>query len=78
MTTRTHMKDSPYRALKAAGLAIEHHESDLYVRATAEAQRIVKKSGWGHKTFWSNRPPVGELWLDVPFAYDPWWKKRMR
>lgn len=70
----TPLYPSPYRALKAAGLVIEHHESDLYVRDSDTARRIIKDSGWGYERFQSE----GKPWLDVPFAYSPWWEKKER
>lgn len=65
---------SLYEQLRDAGCALDNHESDLYVKATPEAVRLVTAS----KRFCSyfTHQGTGELWLDVAFAYDPWWKAR--
>lgn len=67
---------NPYNALTAAGVPIDHHESDLYCLATSEARQIVKLSGWSHTTFTSQID--GQIWLDIPFAYEPFWGARVR
>jgi hypothetical protein len=66
---------NPYRALVAAGVPIDHHESDLYCLATPEAWRIVGLSGWSHSTFTSQID--GRTWIDLPFGYEPFWCARV-
>lgn len=68
-----------YDALKAAGCETGNHESDLYVKATPEAEAILKAHGktpgaWGCESFISNIDKT--RWYDIPFAYKPWWEKR--
>jgi hypothetical protein len=63
-----------YQQLKDAGCALYNHESDLYVEATPTALGIVKASGRSFTRFTSQVD--GKQWLDVPFAYRPWWDKR--
>lgn len=65
---------SLYEKLKAAGVPLDNHESDLYCQATPEATRIVKASGkaWSYFT----NQLTGAPWIDVPFFFDPWWEKR--
>jgi len=57
------------------------HESDLYFPATEQARAILEKHPAQfaiHETFINQRPPnVGERWIDVPFAFEPWWTRRM-
>lgn len=65
---------NPYKALKEAGCEIDSHESDLYVKSSLEASRILKESGWGYTLF--IHQITGELWLDVPFAYLPFWERK--
>ena len=67
---------NPYTALVAAGVPIDHHESDLYCLATPEARQIVKLSGWSHTTFTSQID--GRIWFDIPFGYEPFWGARVR
>lgn len=62
--------------LRAEGIEIDHHESDLYVRDTPRARAILKERDLKFKTF---RDSNGDPWLDVPFAYEPFWEgKRNR
>jgi hypothetical protein len=65
---------SLYQDLKAAGIPTDHHESDLYVRDTPAARALIAKHGKKGSGFTSqiNR----KQWLDVPFAYDPFWAKK--
>jgi hypothetical protein len=65
---------NPYKQLKALGVPMDSHESDLYVQATPEAVSIVKASGWSHMFFQSQID--GNTWIDVAFAYEPFWEKK--
>lgn len=64
---------SLYTDAVAKGLTLDSHESDLYVLATPEAVSLVKRHKWAHSAFVGND---GKVWLDVPFAFDPWWEAR--
>lgn len=65
--------------LEAAGIPMASHASDLYCRDTPEAREIVRTAGYTFTTFVNQRPPhKGERWLDVSFAYLPWWEARAR
>ena len=68
--------DSVYGKLMAAVCKIDSHESDLYVLATPEAEKILRASDhWPIvRRFTSNVD--GLRWFDVPFAYLPFWEKR--
>jgi hypothetical protein len=61
--------------LVRVGIPIDHHESDLYVLDTSEARETIKKYGYGFTSFTSNID--GKRWLDVPFAYEPFWEERL-
>jgi hypothetical protein len=68
---------SVYQALVAAGCEIDHHESDLYVRDTAEANEVLAQ--WPQdrirgRHFIDNIEHVA--WLEIPFAYDPHWESK--
>ena len=67
-----------YAALVAAGCEIDNHESDLYVRTTPEAMAIIRaKSGPMRSTIKTFHSQVdGKMWLDIPFAFQPWWDAR--
>lgn len=62
---------SLYTALRDAGVPLDSHESDLYALRTPEALAIVARYKWSCSTFTSQID--GKLWLDLPFAYEPWW-----
>lgn len=63
--------------IKAAGIPHGSHESDLYLPDTAEVWRILEKFPT-HRTnarrFFNQIHQ--ETWLDVPFAFQPWWDRR--
>ena len=66
-----------YQALVAAGVPVDHHESDLYCQATKAALDILKRfpvQRGNARTFVHRQ--LAQLWIDVPFAYDPWWEAR--
>jgi len=79
---RDHGAKSLYDKLKDAGQTLDHHESDLYVKWTPEAEAIIKAHGGTEaanaRPFTYQRNGKGERWIDVPFAYIPWWDKRTR
>lgn len=66
-----------YDALKVAGCELNNHESDLYVKATPEARRVL--------TGFPNVHPLpfhssidGALWFDLPFMFAPFWDQVRR
>lgn len=67
---------SLYEELKAAGIKMDSHESDLYVLETPAVRGIIAQFPMHAKnaTRFRDRRD-GKMWIDVPFAYDPWWKK---
>jgi hypothetical protein len=68
---------SLYQALRAIGADIDHHESDLWVRATQHVITLLKD----YPTLVRQARPFvstllnerGEVWLDIPFQYEPFW-----
>ncbi len=70
--------DTLYSAIVAAGIPHDSHASDLYIPATPAAREILARFPINAKTatsFINQAPPhVGETWLDVPFAYLPFWQ----
>lgn len=64
------MQATIYEQLRAAGCDIENHESDLYVRDTHEARTIIRANC---KPIHPFRSHDGSAWLEVAFAYDPFW-----
>lgn len=65
-------KPTLYQALVAAGVPTDHHESDLYVKATPEAQQILREYGHDRPKVFMSNTDTGP-WYDLPFAYEPFW-----
>jgi hypothetical protein len=70
---------SLYSQIVAAGIPTDHHESDLYVLDTPAARRILA----AHDQKWTrfrdtSGEKQGEDWLEVPFAYDPFWEEKAK
>lgn len=63
-----------YREAVKAGIPTDNHESDLYLLATPFARELVARSGRSFSQFRSKVD--GNVWLDVPFAFSPWWERR--
>ena len=68
---------SLYTDIVAAGVPHENHESDLYIPYNDITKPLLdayyKQGGARASGFVHNGN--GEAWLDVPFAYDPFWRK---
>jgi len=62
-----------YEQLKAAGVPLDSHESDLYALVTPESRAIVEASTHSRSTFVSQIDK--RRWYDLPFAFDPFWEK---
>lgn len=68
---------SLYILLRDAGCEIDSHESDLYVRATPEARRIVKEQCGERLVYLAFQSTADRSWwIEVPFAFDPWWEAK--
>jgi hypothetical protein len=63
---------SLYQDMLAAGVKIDSHESDLYVEATPSSVAILKRYPRCNASYFRNNVD-GKLWIDIPFAYDPFW-----
>jgi hypothetical protein len=64
-----------YEELKKIGAEMDHHESDLYVKDTPGIAKIIE--GYGYRTYPFTNQIDGTTWIDIPFAYTPWWEKRV-
>lgn len=80
MTTKTETTtEKPatlYQACLVAGLPVDNHESDLYVLASEQARVLVKEYKQTCTSFVSQIE--GKVWLEIPFAFDPFWAKKDR
>ncbi len=65
-----------YEDLKAAGVPLSSHESDLYAKKTPESEAIVAKYQFSQNVTIFNNQVEGGFWYDIPFAYTPWWEAR--
>jgi hypothetical protein len=52
---------------------IDNHASDLYIKATPEVFDELRKGDFNYTTFTCQRDRT--LWVDVPFGFDPFWKR---
>jgi hypothetical protein len=53
---------------------IDHHESDLYVLDTPAVREILRTHGRTATPFKSDIDQ--KIWLEIPFAYTPFWTER--
>jgi hypothetical protein len=77
---------SIYQQLVAAGVEIDHHESDLYCPVNEVTKAIVEEGQYRSGDYGDyllkravstfNSQIDGTLWYDIPFAYDPFWEKK--
>ena len=64
---------SLYTDLKDAGVPIDNHESDLYFLDSPEARAILAR--YSEKSVSRFTSQIDQKrWVEVPFAYDPWWE----
>jgi len=68
-----------FEEIKATGIEYDNHCSDLYIPRTSQTLEICKK--WGKTgvlcTSFINQINH-EIWLDIPFAYMPYWEKKIK
>jgi len=72
-----------YQRIVEAGIPYDNHESDLYVPDTPQVRAIIEECRHHTQHVFASfvhqvAPHKGELWLDIPFAYDPWWNERSK
>ena len=71
---------SLYTDIVAAGVPYDHHESDLYIPMTDQTNELVAyhlERGLAKPTLFRNNKDHTQ-WIDIPFAYDPYWKSRAK
>ena len=68
--------DDLYYECQARGIEIANHESDLYIPNTEETRALCKHFGKRPQSFFNQVTKT--TWLDVPFAYTPFWEKAWR
>lgn len=65
-----------YQAVLSMGLEHGSHYSDLYLRATAEARALIARYKFKANVQAFTSQIDGKLYLDVPFAFIPYWEKQ--
>jgi hypothetical protein len=66
---------SIYKELLDAGVEMDHHESDLYVKVTPKSREILTAYGRRYAEVFISEID-GLCWYDLPFAYEPFWEKK--
>ena len=67
---------SLYAKLQAAGCELDHHESDLYVKASEAARMLIKAEQRvcpSVQMQYFRSELDGAMWIDVPFHWEPFW-----
>mgnify|MGYP003651953476 CR=1 FL=1 len=67
---------SIYEQMIKAEIPTSNHESDLYVKVIKESTRILNEYEH-HKKAATTFVHNGATWYDIPFAYDPFWGKKL-
>lgn len=68
---------SLYQRMKAAGVDLSSHESDLYVESTETSRAILADFPLQKSNAMGFRNQIdGKAWIDIPFAYDPFWNRK--
>ncbi len=68
-----------YDEMKALGVEMANHESDLYVKDSPEVRALLAK----YPTHERNvrrfiHSTTNAIWIDIPFAYAPFWRDKAR
>ena len=70
------MEKTLYDECVEANLELDHHESDLYIKDCMTARLLLARYDDAFDTFISQID--GAVWLDVPFAYQPYWEEKTK
>ena len=66
-----------FQKIVMAGIEFDHHESDLYVKNSTVVHEILEKFPMNATNARPFKSEIdGEMWLDVPFAYEPFWIRK--
>lgn len=67
-----------YDTIKDAGIEHASHESDLYLPDTAQVRAILERFPLQKRNATRFQNQVeGGTWIDVPFAFLPFWEKKL-
>lgn len=65
-----------YEIVIQRGIPHANHYSDLYLPDTVEVRQLLKECGKAGSPFVNQ--VEGGIWLDVPFAYLPYWEAKAK
>lgn len=68
---------SIYTDIIAAGIEVDHHESDLYFPVTPESTAILDRHP-GVQKYRFTHEVTKSPWYEVPFMYEPFWEARSK
>ena len=60
-----------------AGVEVDNHESDLYVPDNEVTRKIIEGYEFKGNCSRFRNAVDGEIWVDIPFSYDPWWDYKL-
>lgn len=64
-----------YQQMVEAGAEIDNHKSDLYVKSTPKTREIIRGYEYLNSVTTFTSQIDGQLWMDIPFAFDPFWEE---
>ena len=67
-----------YAAAKAAGLEVDNHNSDLYIKVSGKARALINNYEYKNSVTTFNSSDGSGLWFEVPFAFEPFWENAER
>ena len=68
------MNNSIYEQLKRSNVKLDSHFSDLYAEKNETSQEILEGYEYLGSVTEFTSPIDGEIWYDVPFCFDPFWR----
>lgn len=82
MSKQTHQNPegkSLYQRMIDAGVRVEGHYSDMYVPDTPQVREIIHTHDVRvHYTSFPSNVAPHEQWLDIPFAFMPYWEAKQK
>lgn len=69
---------SLFKEVIAKGIKYDNHESDLYIPYTKETEALVRKYDKQDIAQRFKSQIDGKTWIDIPFAYEPYWERKQR
>ena len=67
-----------YQKLKEANVELDHHGSNLYAIKCPESKAIIEKYAFKRNVSVFRSKIDGKMWYEIPFAFAPYWKGRVK